>query len=187
MPGQKILKACKIRGLSLSKACAIAGINYSTLHSQIGNQRQIPFSTVDRFRVALNFPIGFSINKNTLINHELLLERIDLFYPPKPGDIMIRPYSIGANSLVVRYINLTSLKDYTETIAKLERPLLEQIAQDHIDAASQNYMVANKTIDQTVNGIRITGTYWRLIAPVKDVDGQAFSLVFSKRTQFSLA
>ena len=65
--GDSILKACKSRDISLSRACTLANIRYSTLHSQIHNQREIPFSTIDKLAAALNLPIGyFSSHKPTL-------------------------------------------------------------------------------------------------------------------------
>lgn len=57
--GENILKACKARGLSLARACALADLRYSTLHSQISNGREIPFSTIDKLALALNMPLGY--------------------------------------------------------------------------------------------------------------------------------
>lgn len=57
--GDNILKACTVRGLSLARACALADLRYSTLHSQIANGREVPFSTIDKLALALNMPIGF--------------------------------------------------------------------------------------------------------------------------------
>ncbi|MEZ5715385.1 MAG: helix-turn-helix transcriptional regulator [Paracoccaceae bacterium] len=57
--GENILKACKLRGLSLSRACSLADLRYSTLHSQISNGREIPFSTIDKLALALNMPLGY--------------------------------------------------------------------------------------------------------------------------------
>ena len=57
--GDNILKACKTRGVSLARACSLAGLRYSTLHSQIHNGREIPFSTIDKLSAALNLPIGY--------------------------------------------------------------------------------------------------------------------------------
>jgi len=60
--GDNILKACKTRGLSLARACSLADLRYSTLHSQIHNEREIPFSTIDKLSAALNLPIGYFSN-----------------------------------------------------------------------------------------------------------------------------
>ncbi|MDU8929608.1 helix-turn-helix transcriptional regulator [Alisedimentitalea sp. MJ-SS2] len=57
--GNNILKACKARGLSLSRACTLADLRYSTLHSQIANGREIPFTTIDKLSLALNMPLGY--------------------------------------------------------------------------------------------------------------------------------
>lgn len=55
--GIAILDACKMRGHSLFQLCAAAGLKYSTLHAQIRNGREIPFSTVERLANALALPI----------------------------------------------------------------------------------------------------------------------------------
>nr|WP_322867694.1 helix-turn-helix transcriptional regulator [Aquicoccus sp. G2-2]MEA1115016.1 helix-turn-helix transcriptional regulator [Aquicoccus sp. G2-2] len=58
-PGDKILNACKVRGFSLARACALADLRYSTLHSQIHNQRPIPFTSIDRLATALDVPLDY--------------------------------------------------------------------------------------------------------------------------------
>lgn len=244
--GITIQKACALRGLTLAKACSISGIKYSTLHSQIKKNREIPFSTIDKFSAALNLPIGYfsqtkpslyiepndslqnannestnlqaeaakaltdlmgkqvaamadwgfrigiddvldwlHAHNNTLINHEWLLDRIDLFYPAGPEDTMIRPYKIGKKSLAARYFRLLKTNDYANVVGSFDKSLLSEVISTHISAASQKYLITDKTIDQPIDGARVKGTYRRLIAPVKAVDGTKYTLVFSKLTQFT--
>ena len=56
--GDLILNACKTRGQSLASVCKTAKLRYSTLHSQISNKREIPFSTVDRLANALELSLS---------------------------------------------------------------------------------------------------------------------------------
>ncbi|MDQ7071870.1 MAG: helix-turn-helix transcriptional regulator [Rhodobacterales bacterium] len=70
MLGSLLLKACKMRGVSLAKACELANIKYSTLHFQISNHRPIPFKTVDQFCRALNLPIHIFSQPNLSITLE---------------------------------------------------------------------------------------------------------------------
>lgn len=76
--GEEIRNLCHDNDLSLSQACKLAGIKYSTLHAQISNDREIPFSTIDKLSAALNIPLSqFSEtphaphNKNSadILNH----------------------------------------------------------------------------------------------------------------------
>ncbi|WP_372612495.1 hypothetical protein [Aquicoccus sp.] len=46
--GQRTAEFCKRHFGGLKPACAAAGLKYSTLHSQITNGREIPFSTIER-------------------------------------------------------------------------------------------------------------------------------------------
>jgi len=237
--GERIMQACKHRGLSLSRACAAAELNYSTLHSQINKNREIPFSTIDRLGASLGLPIGyFSASKpslhvepseaataiqaeaaralsdlmrkqvaamadwgyrigtddvldwllaenSQLVNYDWLADRIDLFYPAMPGDNMVRPYKIGAQSLSAKYFRLHDTEDFVQTVGKFDRAILDDLVNAHTAAADQTYVISDRALDQVVDGVRVRGTYRRLMAPVTDLDGQKLMLVFSKLTQFS--
>lgn len=65
MLGEAILSEIKSRGISLTQLCKMSGLRYSTLHSQIHNGREIPFTTVDKIAGALNLPIAHFSNRNS--------------------------------------------------------------------------------------------------------------------------
>ena len=237
--GETILKACKTRGVSLSRACDLAGLRYSTLHSQIHNNREIPFSSIDRISAALNLPLGYFsshepairiepdeeasplqsraaralsdllqrqvaaladwgyqigiedvldwllANDSHMIKDDWLIERVDLFYPVKPGDKMLRPYRIGKQSLAARYFRLLGTEDYNEVVSKFDRHFLDNLLEAHIEAGKRRYAISDVMIDEVVDGARIKGTYRRLLAPVTSADGQPLMLLFSKLAQFT--
>ncbi|MDQ2090536.1 helix-turn-helix domain-containing protein [Marimonas arenosa] len=237
--GDNILKACKARGVSLARACTLADLRYSTLHSQIANEREIPFSTIDKLSAALNLPLGYFsshepavriepdeeatllqaraaralsnllerqvaaladwgyqigvedvldwliAHDSMLIKHDWLIERVDLFYPVKKGDTMLRPYRIGSQSLAARYFRLLDTDDYNEVVGRFNRDFLNRLLVAHRDVANKRYSVADVMIDEVIDGARIKGTYRRLLAPVTTPDGQKLTLLFSKLAQFS--
>lgn len=57
--GERIKEACKRRGVPLSTACDQAGVNYKTLHTQIRNDRAIPFESIDRLSQYFNLPMDY--------------------------------------------------------------------------------------------------------------------------------
>lgn len=122
---------------------------------------------------------------NHLVNHEWLIDRVDLFYPLKQGDIKIRPYRIGPQSLASSFFQLFEFQDYDDIVGQFDQATLQKIIQSHIAAASQKYVISEQTIDQMVRGTRVKGAYRRLMAPVTDSKGDHYTLVYSKLTQFS--
>lgn len=237
--GDNILKACKARGVSLARACSLADLRYSTLHSQIHNQREIPFSTIDKIAAALNLPIGYFsshepavriepdeeatllqaraaralsdllerqvaaladwgyqigiedvldwllAHESRLVKHDWLIERIDLFYPVKKGDTMLRPYRIGAQSLAARYFRLLDTNDYNEVVGRFDRNFLDSLLAAHRDVSGKRYAISDVMIDEVIDGARVKGTYRRLLAPVTTTNGQRLTLLFSKLAQFT--
>jgi transcriptional regulator with XRE-family HTH domain len=237
--GDLILSACKSRGLSLAAVCKQAGLRYSTLHSQIHNHREIPFTSIDRLATALNLPLshfsgnqspmtfepvpnantlqvetarllsdlvnkqvaamtshGYQVsiddmldwliaNNNQLVNCKELIDWVNLYLPTKPGDRIPTPYRIGSKSLSAKYFRILEVKTYTEVINCYDDKARQEIVQAHIDCADKPYLIMDKKIDTVSDGIRIRGTYRRLLAPVRDVDGKKLTLGFSKLTHFT--
>ena len=237
--GDLILKACKSRGQSLAAICKKAGLRYSTLHSQIHNRREIPFSTVDRIATALNLPLshfsaspapmsfepapnantlqietarllselvnkqvaamtnhGYHVsiddmldwltaNNNTLVNCKELIDWVNLYLPAKPGDLAPTPYRIGPKSLSAKYFRILEVETYMEVINSYDEATRQEIIKAHLDCADKPYTITDKKIDTVSDGIRIKGTYRRLLAPITDVDGKKLTLGFSKLTHFA--
>lgn len=59
MIADRIDAACRIAGVKLKTACRISGINYSTLRSQMRNNREIPASSISRLSDGLRIPVQF--------------------------------------------------------------------------------------------------------------------------------
>lgn len=59
MVATRIRKACSLAGMKLTEACKTAGVSYNTLYNQIRFNREIPFSTVEKFASGLGLPINF--------------------------------------------------------------------------------------------------------------------------------
>ncbi len=57
--GDRIKDACKLHGVPLSTVCSQAGVTYKTLHTQIRNNRAIPFETIDRLSQYFNLPMDY--------------------------------------------------------------------------------------------------------------------------------
>lgn len=55
----RIRSLCDKHGVSLAAACRESGVTYGTLHAQLKNQREVPFSTIDRLARFFDVPIGF--------------------------------------------------------------------------------------------------------------------------------
>ena len=237
--GERILNACKARGTSLAAVCKKADLRYSTLHSQIHNGREIPFSTIDSLASALSLPLshfskdpapmtfepvqnaealqvetarllsdlvnkqvaamtshGYQVtiddmldwltaNNNRLVNCKELLEWVILYHPVKPGDSTPMPYRIGPKSLSARYFRILGVDSYMDVINNYDEATRKEIVAAHLECADKPYLIKDKKIDTVSDGIRIRGTYRRLLAPVTDVDGKRLTLGFSKLTHFA--
>jgi len=236
--GDLILNACKSRRQSLAAVCKVSGLRYSTLHSQISNKREIPFSSVDRIAKTLNLPLSYFsgdapamtfdpvstsnkdqietarllsdlVNKQTsaksiynyqlsiddmldwliannsqLVNCKELIEWVNLYLPAKPGDLTPTPYRIGPKSLTSKYFGVFKIETYKEVLNTYDEDAQREIIEAHLECASKPYLITDKRINTVSNGVRIRGTYRRLLAPVKDVEGKKLTLGFSKLTHF---
>ncbi|UYV37563.1 hypothetical protein N4R57_00060 [Rhodobacteraceae bacterium D3-12] len=229
-----------MRDLSLAAACKKADLRYSTLHAQIHNRREIPFSTIDRLATALALPIShFSqnaapftfepvdlfndeqietarimsdlvlkqtrptkrsrqiniddmldwlmANNSQLVNCKELIDWFNLFLPIKPGDTAPTPYRIGPKSLSAKFFSILSVESYNEIIQCYDEDTRRAIVQAHLDCADKPYLITDRKVDTVSKGIRVKGTYRRLLAPVTDTDGRKLTLSFSKLTHFPRA
>lgn len=61
-------KLCQIHGLTLKKMCELAGVNYGTLHSQIRNNRPIPFHSIDRIAQYCNISTDYFSDRYTALS-----------------------------------------------------------------------------------------------------------------------
>ena len=98
---------------------------------------------------------------------------------------MLRPYRIGSQSLAARYFRLLESKDYNQVVSRFDRNFINGLIEAHLDASKRRYAITDVMINETVDGAHITGTYRRLLAPVTDLKGDKFMLLFSKLAQFT--
>lgn len=229
-----------MRDLSLAAACKKADLRYSTLHAQIHNGREIPFSTIDKLATALALPISYfsehaapisfeptdpfdqeqietarimsdlalkqarpntqsfqisiddvldwlMANNSQLVNCKELIDWVNLFLPAKPGDTAPTPYRIGPKSLSAKFFRILNVESYNEIIQCYDEDTRRAIIQAHLDCADKPYLITDRKVDTVSKGIRVKGTYRRLLAPVTDTDGRKLTLSFSKLTHFSRA
>ena len=63
---QRIRGLCDKNGISLKAACVASDIAYGTLHAQLKNGREIPFSTMDKLAHFFEVPLSYFIDQNNL-------------------------------------------------------------------------------------------------------------------------
>ncbi|WP_137702607.1 helix-turn-helix domain-containing protein [Marimonas lutisalis] len=123
-------------------------------------------------------------NDNRLQNHEWLINKLNLYYPCEPGETVPRPYWIGADSLSAKYYRLLETNTYEEVFLSFDPEVQQEILQAHTEVVNHPYLISDRKVDSELGGVRVSGTYRRLLAPVTDDTGQLFILLFSKLTHF---
>lgn len=143
-------------------------------------------SANDTYQFSLDDVLDWLIaNNSTLVNCKELIEWVNLFLPAKPGDRIPNLYRIGPKSLSAKYFQILSVETYNEVMECYEEKTRQEIIQAHLDCADKPYLITDRKIDTVSKGLRIKGTYRRLLAPVTDVDGKKLTLAFSKLTHFA--
>lgn len=240
MISEKITHLCKLKNVTLRAACQAAGLKYSTLHSQLANDRPIPFSTIEKLSRTLNMPLSYfseqqpvfqftpdasgalpsemmltlerSINKQAkvlanqglnisiddvldwlvhvdyrLTDFEWIKDRVDLYHPLQKGAVMAEAASIGKNSLASQVFGFSDQVEESSYYEKFAPEDLEAIRLSHSTVKERKYTITDQSIDATVNGTRISGSYRKLIAGVTDETGSPFTLVFCRMIRFHKA
>lgn len=117
-----------------------------------------------------------------LSNFDTLKEHVDLFHPVRSGDRIFRPLRVGRLSLATRAFRADDESHFIKLVKdSFSRDLMDRVLTAHVQASVRPYTVTDETIDITVEGVKITGAYRRIIAPVTDPQGNQFTLVHSKR------
>lgn len=230
----KIRLLCKKHDLTLASACRTSGINYGTLHAQMSNGREIPFSTIDRLGRVFGVPVDYfsafrpdiSLNSQggqsilharaasaysaalqseqikmlragyeigtdqvldwlasqggSLANFDALREKVDIFQPLEGYHTLMRPVRIGRESLATRQFGLENEDHYTRVVGSFDRGLIESVMRAHIKASKMRYLVSDKSVDVIIAGQRVRHNYRRVVAPVRDLQGNKFTLVHTK-------
>jgi len=121
-----------------------------------------------------------SLHGGVLTNFDALREKVDLFEKTKPEDKMLAPHRIGRESLATRFFKLENEDHYTRTVGSFSRDVIEDVMLAHLEASRVKYAIADVDIDVKVGQDNVFGSYRRIIAPVKDLDGKEYMLVHAK-------
>ena len=115
-----------------------------------------------------------------LSNFDAIKDRVDLFHPIDAADTLMRPKKIGKDSLVAKQLGLENEDHYVELVGKFDRKLIDRVMSAHKKAESQPYLVSDESIEVVFESQRVVHRYRRVIAPVRDDKGNAFTLVHAK-------
>lgn len=119
---------------------------------------------------------------SVLTNFDAIRDKVDLFDPFEPGDMMLRPYRIGPESLSTRALNLKGKDHFIQEISKFDAASIESILYAHNEVRSMPYLVTTEVRNVvTKSGASDLVVYRRLIARVVDRFNRPFNLVHSKR------
>ena len=120
-------------------------------------------------------------NGGRLTDFDTLRERVDLFHKFNPGDCLMRPYHIGATSLVARCFDIKDVGEYVPKIGQLGRTVIENSIASHLTVQkTQQYQVEDIRLTGHVDSANYDIQYRRIMAPVNTMDGSEFTLVFAQ-------
>ncbi|MEX0285129.1 MAG: hypothetical protein AB3N23_11010 [Paracoccaceae bacterium] len=231
---QRIKSLCDKHNVSLKAACQAADVSYGTLHGQLKNGREIPFSTMDRLAHFFEVPLAYFSEKRSsmsivseggeaqlseraataysaalnsaqmdlmrhgfgigteqildwlaseggvLTNFDAIRDRVDLFHPIEVTDSMMRPKQVGKNSLISKQLGLENEQHYVDVVGKFDRSLIDRVMQDHKRAEQQPYIVSDQAIEVVFANQRVRHSYRRVLASVRDLQGNRYTLVHAK-------
>lgn len=115
-----------------------------------------------------------------LSNFDSLRESVDLFEPVDANDRMLRPHRMGRKSLATTSFHVENEDHFAKIIGDFERGLIDRLLLAHRKAPERPYNVSDEMIDVIVAGERVHVSYRRIIAPVKDAQGNPYTLVHTK-------
>lgn len=115
-----------------------------------------------------------------LSNFDALRERVDLFHPVESDDNMMRPHRIGQESLATRFFKLEGEDHYVKTVGSFNRKIINDVMLAHLGANKLRYSITDQDIDVRIGDEQLVQSYRRIIAPVKDLNGQKYMLVHAK-------
>ena len=121
-------------------------------------------------------------NNGVLQNFDGIRQYVDLFHRVSPEDNNIRPHRIGPNSLATRSFRAEDEDHFEKIMHGFEKGLVEHVVADHVEAASRDYLLSDRKIKVSISGREVSVAYRRLIAPVRDLKGNEYNLVFARRT-----
>jgi len=116
-----------------------------------------------------------------LTNFDALQEHVDLYHPIHRDEKLFRPHRIGRLSLATRTFKAENEDHFLKIVSGFEQGLIDRVVLAHKEAVTKPYKVSDETINVSIEGTRLSSSYRRIIAPVKDLQGNEFTLVHSKR------
>lgn len=116
-----------------------------------------------------------------LTNFDTLRESVDLFEPVGAHDHMLRPHRVGRDSLATISFRVTNEDHFVKIVSGFDRGLIDRLLVAHREVAELPYNVSDEMVDVLIAGEQVRVSYRRIIAPVKDVQGNRYTLVHSKR------
>lgn len=148
--------------------------------------RQVATMTNHGYQVSIDDMLDWlTANNNRLINCKELIDWVNLYLPARPGDRIPTPYRIGPKSLSAKYFRILEVSTYSQVMNCYDEKTRQDIIRAHIECAGKPYLIMDRKIDTVSDGIRIRGTYRRLLAPITDINGKKLTLGFSKLTHFA--
>ncbi|MFT4961205.1 MAG: transcriptional regulator with XRE-family HTH domain [Paracoccaceae bacterium] len=115
-----------------------------------------------------------------LSNFDALRDRVDLFHPVGSNDNMMRPHRIGRESLATRFFKLEGEEHYVKTVGGFDRQFIDNVMLAHLGVNKLRYSITDQDIDVRIGSDRLVLSYRRIIAPVTDMNGREYSLVYAK-------
>lgn len=120
-------------------------------------------------------------NGSRLTDFDALRERVDLFHKLEPQDGIMKPYHVGARSLVAQSFEIHDVSEYAQKVGQLGHTVIENSVACHMRVQkTRQYQVEDVHLRGNVDAARIDIEYRRIMAPVTTLDGSEFTLVFAQ-------
>lgn len=120
-------------------------------------------------------------NNGRLTDFDALRERVDLFEVPTAETNIMEPERIGQFSLAAQFFNIKDTSEYLKKVSTFDRSIIENSLASHWRVREkQRYDIEDVAISVPVDGEIIQGSYRRIVAPVKTLDGRDLTLVFAR-------
>ncbi|WP_049642292.1 hypothetical protein [Candidatus Rhodobacter oscarellae] len=120
-------------------------------------------------------------NGGVIQDFDGIRQHVDLYHQVIGADYGLRPHQIGTYSLATRSFGAQDEDHYQQIVNGFDKGLIESVVADHMEAASRDYLLSDRAIKVLIAGEHVAVAYRRLIAPVRDVYGNKFNLVFARR------
>lgn len=109
------------------------------------------------------------LSKGRLSKNDKILDRIDVFEPPKLSETRIRPLQTGPNSLASIKFDISSPNELIETLNGFSQECNDQLVKAHLEAIrSGEPVLSHPTLDEPLrDGSQFNMRYRRILAPMR--------------------